>query len=103
MVKFVVIVYIYPYNSSDCLPTFSVPFSPLSPAYPALLPSFAPVGYRNILLFIGSDSQNKFAVSFARIQHPMRLMDIRETVDVGWFGDPISVLDMAYNFLQRHI
>lgn len=103
-IGFVVIVYtIVPtLPCNDFNPLFLHPLLHYSSLPPSLL-SFAPVAYRNIWIFAGSDSQDKFAVSFARIQHPMRRMDIREIVDVGWSGDPISVLDMAYNILQRHI
>ena len=50
-----------------------------------------------------SHPQYKFTVRIPRIQHPMRLMDIRKIKNTSRFGNPISVLDMPYNFLQRDI
>ena len=86
------------------------PFSALSsfprhPQIPRLLTShlshpssFAPVGFS-----IDSHPQDNLAIGLSRIQHPVRLMNIREIEDIGRFTDPIPFLDMLYNLLQRHI
>lgn len=50
-----------------------------------------------------SHPQYKFTIRIPRIQHPMRLMDIRKIVNMRRFSNPVSILDMPYNILQWYI